>query len=357
MSKSPWIFRQLFDRESCTYTYLIADAETREAALIDPVIDQVERDAQVIEELGLRLMLTFETHVHADHIAGSGVLRHRFGTRSVMGAAAGADCADVMVEDGDQVTLGGLTIEARSTPGHTDGCVSYVWHEAQRVFTGDALLIRGCGRTDFQQGSSQTLFASVTTQLFSLPDDYAVFPGHDYKGRTVSTIAEEKAHNPRLRSGTSEAQFVATMDALDLALPKHIHEAVPANLQCGLVHAAEAPAERGWAPIERVDGVPEVSTEWVASHRSAVTLLDVREPDEFEGPLGHVEGAQLVPLGKLDVEAERLDPDRPYVTICRSGGRSGQAALHLEARGFKRVASMGGGMTRWRDNVSVGGCG
>lgn len=366
MTDARWIFRTLFDRESSTYTYLLADAETREAALIDPVIDQVERDAQVLEELGLRLVHTFETHVHADHVAGSGVLRQRLGSRSVMGAAAGANCADVMVKDGDVVSVGQLRIEARSTPGHTDGCMSYVWHEGRAVFTGDALLIRGCGRTDFQQGSSERLFHSVTDVLFALPDDYAVYPAHDYKGRTVSSIAEEKQFNPRLKVGTTLAEFVATMEALDLDQPKKIHEAVPANLQCGLPggieHASEpVDVERGWAPIERREGVPEVDPAWVAQHREEVRLIDVREPDEFDGPLGHVEGAELFPLGGLERAAGAFDPEAPTITICRSGGRSGKAATQLEQLGFKRVASMRGGMQAWQD-VSAGdaatdGCG
>lgn len=233
------IFRQLFDPESSTYTYLLGDEKTRKAILIDPVRDQVERDAQLLAELDLELTFTLETHVHADHIAGSGVLRQRFGTKSVMSEDAGAACADIMVADGQRLELGAIQIEARKTPGHTNGCVSYVVTEVgsdapAKVFTGDALLIRGCGRTDFQQGDPVTLYESVHQKLFSLPDETGVFPGHDYKGRTMSTIAEEKQHNPRLGGGKTKEEFVAIMNALKLPQPKKIAEAVPANLLCGV---------------------------------------------------------------------------------------------------------------------------
>jgi len=347
------IFRQLYDRESSTYTYLLADPETREAILVDPVRDQVERDQALLEELELKLVHTFETHVHADHVAGSGVLRQRLGSRSVMSKHAGAECADVMAEDGQVLKVGGIELEVRLTPGHTSGCASYVDHAGRRVFTGDALLIRGCGRTDFQQGDPKTLYRSVHEKLFSLADDYAVYPGHDYKGRTVSSIGEEKRLNPRLGGGKTLPEFEAIMANLNLAEPKKIAEALPLNLACGLspaesVQASEPLPERAWAPLTRDErGAPEVEVEWVRGHLGEFRVVDVREPEELEGELGAFETAELVPLATVEKAAEGWPKEEPIVLVCRSGNRSGKAALTLEAEGF-RVASMRGGMIAHR---------
>jgi sulfur dioxygenase len=227
------LFRQLFDPETSTYTYLLADMQTKEAVLIDPVFEHVERDVQLLRELGLSLRFVLETHVHADHVTSAGILRERLGAQTVVSKAGGAPCADVAVDDGDVVHCGAIALEVRQTPGHTDGCVTYVEHGHKRAFTGDALLIRGCGRTDFQQGNARTLYRSVHDRILSLPDDTAIYPGHDYKGRTMSTVGEEKAFNPRVGGGLTEAQFVEIMGALKLAAPKKIDEAVPANLLCG----------------------------------------------------------------------------------------------------------------------------
>lgn len=347
------MFRQLFDRESSTYTYLLADPSSKRAILIDPVRDQAERDQTLLAELGLTLAYTLETHVHADHIAGSGLLRKRLGSRSVMSERAGAPCADVLIADGGFIEMDGIQIEARLTPGHTNGCVSYVHHASGRVFTGDTLLIRGCGRTDFQQGSSRDLWNSVHDKLFTLPDHYLVYPGHDYRGRTVSTIAEEKAHNPRLGGDRTLVDFVEIMANLNLSQPKKIAIAVPANLECGLPQASEPPPERGWASITRVDEVPEVDVAWVGRHADEVTVIDVREPAELDGPLGRFPNALHVPLATLGAKLDDLDPEAPYVTLCRSGGRSGKAATLMEKAGFKRVASMRGGMLAWNGEQSA----
>lgn len=229
------IFRQLFDPASSTYTYLLGDAETGQALLIDPVLEQVESYERLLESLSLKLVFTLETHVHADHVTAASNLRERFGSRSVVKANSGAVCADVSVEDGQVIELGAIKLEVRSTPGHTFGCVSYVMDD--RVFTGDTLLIGGCGRTDFQQGSSHTLYHSVNQRLFTLPPDTLVYPGHDYKGRTVSTIGEERAINARLGGGKTEEEFVEIMANLKLAYPKQIDRALPANLACGRIEA------------------------------------------------------------------------------------------------------------------------
>jgi sulfur dioxygenase len=233
------LFRQLYDAETSTYTYLLADEDTGHAVLIDSVVEQVERDLGLVAELGLTLVHTLETHVHADHVTGASVIRERLGTRSVVAAEGGASCGDVHVRDGDRVSFGRHALVVRTTPGHTDGCLSFVLEGAAQpmVFTGDTLLIRGCGRTDFQQGNPHALYRSVHDKLFSLPPHTLVYPGHDYKGLTVSTVREELAHNPRLGRGKTEEEFVTIMKSLRLAQPKKIDVAVPANLNCGVAKA------------------------------------------------------------------------------------------------------------------------
>ncbi len=230
------IFKQYFEPESSTYTYLLADSDTREAVLIDTVDSEKDFYLAELERLGLKLRWILETHVHADHITAAGQLRDATGATTAVGRACGAECANVQLEDGQTLVFGNEVIRVINTPGHTPGSVSYHWRD--RVFTGDALLISGCGRTDFQGGNPKDLYHSITERLFVLPDETLVYPGHDYKGRTVSSIGEEKRTNPRL-AGKSEAEFVEIMNNLNLARPKKIDEAVPANKVCGLeTHAA-----------------------------------------------------------------------------------------------------------------------
>jgi glyoxylase-like metal-dependent hydrolase (beta-lactamase superfamily II) len=224
--------RQLFDPESSTFSYLVWDNSTREAALIDPVQSQVHRDIQLIRELRLILKYTLETHVHADHVTGSGVLRQTLNSIVVVHEDSQTKCADVQIKGGDFIPLGTKRINVINTPGHTNSDISYLVNGA--VFTGDSLLIRGCGRTDFQSGNASLLYQSVRQQLFTLPGDTLVYPGHDYQGRCCSTIAEEMAHNPRLGLDKSLDDFVDIMSNLKLAPPKHIHEALPSNLRCGV---------------------------------------------------------------------------------------------------------------------------
>ena len=224
------MFRQLFDSSSSTYTYLLADPESGEAALIDPVLEQVDRDLKLLEDLGLRLVWALDTHVHADHVTAGGVLRERTGAR-VGGSPLGADCVDVHLRHGDVLEVGSLRIEVLETPGHTDDSLSY--RVGDRVFTGDTLFVRGNGRTDFQNGDPRALYRSLTEVLFRLPDTTEVWPGHDYRGHTMTTIGEEKRLNPRI-AGKSEEEFVEIMDNLGLPRPKKIDVAVPANRRCGL---------------------------------------------------------------------------------------------------------------------------
>jgi glyoxylase-like metal-dependent hydrolase (beta-lactamase superfamily II) len=226
------IFRQLFDRETCTYTYLLADKG--EAVLIDSVLEQVNRDAQFIEELGLCLKYTLETHIHADHVTGAGELRARIGCKAVVATSGGAEGVDIGVSHGDKIHFGGRYITVRATPGHTVSCVTYVLDDQSMAFTGDALMVRGCGRTDFQGGSAVTLFQSVHSQILSLPEDCALYPGHDYKGRTQTTVREERTHNPRLGGSRTLEEFIEIMDNLNLAQPARIDVAVPANRRCGM---------------------------------------------------------------------------------------------------------------------------
>lgn len=228
------IFRQLFDKDTSTYSYLLADEATGEAVLIDPVREQLERDTKLLEELGLTLRYVLETHTHADHVTSAGPLADRTGAQTVV-SEHGPDCGHVRVGHGDRLQAGGLEIEVLETPGHTPDHLSY--RIGGNVFTGDALLIRGSGRTDFQGGDAKALYRSITEVLFALPDDTLVWPGHDYRGHTASSIGEEKQHNPRLAGKDLEA-FVEIMDNLGLPPPRHIQEAVPANRSCGRVPAA-----------------------------------------------------------------------------------------------------------------------
>jgi sulfur dioxygenase len=226
------VFRQLYDEQSSTFTYLIADPATRAAALIDPVLEQAERDLEVVDGLGLDLRLLLNTHCHADHVTGTGKLKAlRLTARSAIAAAAGAR-ADIKLRDNQAVSVGSLELKCLATPGHTDGCMSFYVPAARMLFTGDALLIRGCGRTDFQQGDARRLYDAVHSRLFTLPDDTLVYPGHDYKGRTASSVGEEKLHNARLTKGAGA--FVRIMAELKLAPPKQIARAVPANLEDGV---------------------------------------------------------------------------------------------------------------------------
>lgn len=230
------VFRQLFEPLSSTYTYLLACPDTGQAVLIDPVVNAIDRDRALLQQLGLTLACTVDTHIHADHITGALHLRQQTGCRIAMPAIDGLPCADIGIVDGQPLVFGSVTIEPLFTPGHTDDHFSY--RVGERVFTGDALLIDGCGRTDFQNGDATTLYRSVHDKLFTLPDEQLVYPGHDYQGRRVSSIGQEKARNPRLGAGKDLAAFQAIMAGLNLPYPKFIDHAVPGNRQCG-----ECPAD------------------------------------------------------------------------------------------------------------------
>ncbi len=344
------VFRQLFDPVSSTYTYLLADRPSGEAILIDPVFEQVPRDAALISELGLQLVASVDTHVHADHVTGAWLLRERFGSAIALAAVSGAEGSTRGLQHGDRVAFGSRHLEARATPGHTDGCMSYVLDDRSMAFTGDCLLIRGSGRTDFQQGDPHRMFRSVREQLFTLPDDCLLYPGHDYRGLTVSSVAEEKRFNPRLAEGIGEADFAGYMAHLNLPHPRQLAVAVPANLRCGRPEQpSHAQGTQDWATLHfNFAGIWEISPEALEEARPDIQIVDVREPDEFEGSLGHIANARLMPLGALQAHALELDRTRPVVCVCRSGARSAQAVVLLQKAGFAKVANLSGGMLRWR---------
>ena len=229
---------QLFDPASSTYTYVLFDRQSRDALIIDPVDEQIDRDMATLREYGLRLVWTIETHTHADHITSAARLAELTGAKMAAPKGCGIGTAGVQLEDGDTLTFGDEVLKALHTPGHTAGSMSFAWRG--HVFTGDTLLINGCGRTDFQSGSAQDLYRSITQVLFALPDDTTVWPGHDYQGRSHSSIGQEKAGNARV-AGKSEAEFVGLMNALNLPRPRRIDEAVPANQHSGLRHDADGP--------------------------------------------------------------------------------------------------------------------
>jgi sulfur dioxygenase len=350
------VFRQLFDPGSSTYTYVLGDADAGEAVIIDPVFEHERRDAALLRELGLRLVTTLDTHVHADHITGAWRLRQRCGSPIAVSKASGAAGADRLLEQGDQVAFGSRWLEVRATPGHTNGCLTYVLDDRSMAFTGDALLIRGCGRTDFQQGSAARLYRSVHEQILSLPATCLLYPAHDYRGLTVTSVAEERRHNPRLGGDVNEGDFIGYMNHLGLPHPKQMDIAVPANLRCGQPDAARArdTEEPTWAPLAcTFSGVweiqPQALEERIGAVRgSEIQVLDVRGADEFDDALGHIRGARLLPLPELASRARELDRTRPIVAVCRSGARSAQATVLLRQAGFEQVANLAGGMLRWR---------
>ncbi len=347
------VFRQLFDPTSSTYTYLLGDAG--EAVLIDPVFENVRRDLALLRELGLRLTATLDTHVHADHVTAAWLLKVRSGSQIMLSEAAGAEDVDRPLRHGDRVGFGARHLAVRATPGHTRGCLTYVLDDQRMAFTGDSLLIRGCGRTDFQQGSAALLYRSVQEQILSLPADCLLYPGHDYRGLTVTSVAEEMRYNPRLGGDTDAADFAGYMHHLGLPHPKLMDIAVPANLRCGQPDDRTVlPQEPTWAPLTcRFSGIweiqPTVLQEQIAGQKSSeIQIIDVREPSEFSDALGHIRGARLLPLSELTARIGEIAADRPVVTVCRSGARSAQAIVLMQKAGLQQLANLAGGMLRWR---------
>lgn len=344
------IFRQMYDSVSSTYTYVLADASSLDAVIIDPVFEQLNRDLALIQELGLKLLYSIDTHCHADHVTASWMLKQRTNCKVSLAAVVGADNVDNALNHGDRIVFGSHYLEVRATPGHTDGCLSYVLDNQTMAFTGDALLIRGCGRCDFQQGDAATLFRSISEQIFSLPDNCMLYPAHDYLGRTASSVKEEKAFNSRIGGGASVEDFVGYMDAMRLPHPKQIDIALPANMVSGKPEEGSRPKEPEWAPVRiTFAGVPEIDPGWVASHARDIYILDVREPEEMFVGETKIAGARTMPLGKLRDHLDDIPRDKPIVVFCRSGRRSSMAVSILQKAGVERIANISGGYLRWRD--------
>jgi glyoxylase-like metal-dependent hydrolase (beta-lactamase superfamily II)/rhodanese-related sulfurtransferase len=336
------IFRQLFESVSCTYTYLLASRRGGEALIIDPVLEKVDRYIKLLEELDLRLVKAMDTHVHADHITGLGALRDRTRCITVMGEQSGVDVVSQRVSDGERIDIEGLSLTALYTPGHTDD--SYCFLMDDRVFTGDTLFIRGTGRTDFQHGDSHAGYASIVDKLLTLPDETLVYPGHDYKGDTVSTIAEERAFNPRLQVA-SAAEYAEIMDHLNLPNPKMMDVAVPANLRQGL--SQDEVEARGWsltcAEARSLLGRPEI------------VLVDLRDKAE-RARHGEIPGSVHAPYPELDQnvgaggllhELARATGKR-LVFYCAFGERSAMAVEAAQEAGLANACHIKGGLDAWK---------
>jgi glyoxylase-like metal-dependent hydrolase (beta-lactamase superfamily II)/rhodanese-related sulfurtransferase len=349
---APLLLRQLFDDSTGTFTYPLADVPSGEGVLIDPVFEQHARDLSLIRELGIHLVACLDTHVHADHVTGSWLMHQATGSAIGLAAVARADNVTLSLVNGDCVRFGGRSVAVRSTPGHTDGCISYVLDDQSLAFTGDALLVRSCGRSDFQQGDAHSLWRSITQQLFTLPDACLLYPGHDYTGRAVTSVAEEKAFNARLGGAATERDFVGHMQNMKLPHPHRIAEALPGNMRSGKPRSqpeAAAPAP-SWAPLQRsYAGLPELLPAWVAAHRDELTVLDVRSAEEYAGPDGRVAGSLLIPLPELEARSGEIPGGRPVVVVCHSGSRSALATQQLLKAGALQVANLHGGLSRWAD--------
>ena len=360
------MFKQFFDPATWTYTYLIADEASKEAAFIDPVNTHLDMYLNLLKEHQFTLCYSFETHVHADHITASGLLRQHTGAKTCVSQFGGAKLVDIEIADGDVFALGNQTIKAIATPGHTPGCTSFLWQD--KIFTGDSLFIGGCGRTDFQGGDPAALYDAITQRLFTLPDETLVFPGHDYQQRWVSSIMQERTTNPRLAGKTRE-QFINIMNNLNLPRPRLIDEAVPANRYCGLdenerlnvvarkerAEMASSIMQSGLNGQDLVNAAKQHITEVTAEtarhllKEAEITLIDTREESEFAA--GHIENAILIPRGTLEFKLgaipEMTDKSKAILIYCRTGGRSALAAQTLQTLGYTNVLSLAGGFEGW----------
>jgi sulfur dioxygenase len=336
------IFRQLFDQSSSTYSYLLASRRGGEAMIIDPVLEKVDRYLQLIRELDLKLVKAVDTHLHADHITGLGALRDKTHCITVMGEQTKADVVSMRLADGDKLTIEGLALDVIYTPGHTDDSYSFIMQD--RVFTGDTLLIRGTGRTDFQNGDPRAQYESIFDRLLKLPDSTLVYPAHDYKGDTVSTIGEEKRYNPRLQVKSVE-EYVALMNNLKLGSPKMMDVAVPANMKVGL-HQDEI-ARRGWARTAEqalgLVGKPDVA------------LIDLRERSERERH-GTIPGSLHVPYSSLQesigvggmLHELAKSTSKQLLFYCAFGERSAMAVQAAQDAGLSSACHIQGGIDAWK---------
>jgi sulfur dioxygenase len=336
------IFRQLFDATSGTYTYILASRPGGEALIIDPVLEKVDRYLQLVRELDLRLVKAVDTHLHADHITGLGALRDRTHCITVMGEQTHADVVSMRVAEGDRVEIEGVRLDVLYTPGHTDDSYSYLL--ADRVFTGDTLLIRGTGRTDFQNGDPRAQYDSIFNKLLKLPEATLVYPAHDYKGDTVSTIGEEKLFNPRLKVKSMD-EYAELMNNLKLPNPKMMDVAVPANMHVGL-HQEEV-ARKGWA-VSAAEAI-------ALCGRREVAIVDLRENSEREKH-GVIPGSLHAPYPALpeNIAAGGMlrelaaASDRRLVFYCAFGERSAMAVQAAQDAGLKTACHISGGIDAWK---------
>jgi glyoxylase-like metal-dependent hydrolase (beta-lactamase superfamily II)/rhodanese-related sulfurtransferase len=338
------IFRQLFDQTSGTYSYLLASRRGGEALIIDPVLDKVDRYLQLVRELDLKLVKAVDTHLHADHITGLGALRDKTHCITVMGERTKADVVSMRLADGEKLTIEGLALDVVYTPGHTDDSYSFIMPD--RVFTGDTLLIRGTGRTDFQNGDARAQYKSIFEQLLRLPDSTLVYPAHDYKGDTVSTIGEEKAYNPRLQVKSVD-EYVALMNNLKLPNPKMMDVAVPANMHVGL-HQEEI-ARRGWTMTTQqalgLIGRPEVA------------MIDLRESSE-RAREGTIPGSLHIPYQSLQEHINvggvlhelSISTSKRLLFYCAFGERSAMAVQAAQDAGLSSACHIQGGLDAWKKN-------
>jgi glyoxylase-like metal-dependent hydrolase (beta-lactamase superfamily II)/rhodanese-related sulfurtransferase len=336
------IFRQLFDQASSTYTYLLASRPGGEALIIDPVLEKVERYLQLVRQLELKLVKAADTHLHADHVTGLGALRDRTRCITVMGEQTTADVVSMRLQDGDRLTIEGLTLDAVYTPGHTSDSYSFVM--ADRVFTGDTLLIGGTGRTDFQNGDPRAEYESIFGRLLKLPDATLVYPAHDYKGDTVSTIGEERAFNPRLQVRSAD-EYADLMNSLKLPDPRQMDVAVPANMKIGL--GQDEIARRGWAVTAR-DAFGMVG-------RSDVAFIDLREPAE-RARHGQIAGSMHLPYPSLEENVSRGGilhelagtTGKRLLFYCAYGERSAMAVQAAQEAGLTACGHIEGGLDAWK---------
>jgi glyoxylase-like metal-dependent hydrolase (beta-lactamase superfamily II)/rhodanese-related sulfurtransferase len=336
------IFRQLFDSVSGTYSYLMASRRGGEALIIDPVLEKVDRYLQLVKELDLKLVKAVDTHIHADHITGLGALRDRTHCITVMGENAKVDVVSMRVTEGDRLTIEGLSMDVLYTPGHTDDSYSFLMGD--RVFTGDTLLIRGTGRTDFQNGSARAQYESLFNKILKLPDETLVYPAHDYKGDTVSTIGEEKRYNPRLQVKSVD-EYVDLMSKLNLPNPKMMDVAVPANMRQGL--AQDEIARKGWAVT------PAQALALVG--RPEAALIDLRERSERERH-GAIPGSVHAPYPDLQDNIRKggvlyelaCSTGKRIVFYCAFGERSAMAVQAAQDAGIASACHIHGGIDAWR---------
>ena len=336
------IFRQLFDSTSSTYTYLLASRPGGEALIIDPVLDRCDRYIQLLEELDLKLVKAIDTHCHADHITGLGALRDATRCITVMGQSTNVDMVSMRVDDGDTIDIENISLKVLFTPGHTDD--SYCFLADRGIFTGDTLLIRGTGRTDFQNGSSFDAYQSLFEKVLKLPEDTMVYPGHDYKGDTVSTIGKEKAYNPRLQVSSAD-EYAELMASLSLADPKMMDVAVPANLSIGKSLVAEP---------DILEGTIDVKEALSHLHDNSVLFVDLRETLERQR-MGFIPGSLHTPYLNLEqaigdgglLNGMLKELGKSVVLYCAYGERSALALKMVKEKGFLDARHLGGGMDKW----------